>query len=153
MNKNDRLSALMTFTLFVMGFNCVASPHHSPKKPQAVVIDVGDFNERYGLPLQKLAEVVQEQPKTRLFRVSGTLMFGGWQTYTFWYDRQTQRLRYTYASGGETYCGEKQSIWAGVTETDIAELAKITENVSSESFFKTLKQLGCSHIYYHEHLP
>lgn len=117
------------------------------------MINVGNLTERYEVPLQKLAEAVQTHPNTRLFCVTGTLMFGGWQHYTFWYDRQSRRLRYTYASGGETYSGEKLSVWAGVTETDLGELARQTENVTSESFFKTLKQLGCRQVYYHEHLP
>ena len=80
-------------------------------------------------------------------------MFGGWQNFTFWYDRHSQRLRYSYADGGETYTGKKQSIWAGVTEGDLGELARQTENVPSESFFKTLPQLGCQQIYFHKHLP
>ncbi len=130
-----------------------ATPRHTEKKPTTLVIDVGNFSERYDLPLKKLAEAVQSHPKTRLFRVTGMLMFGGWQNYTFWYDRRNQKLRYNYADGGETYTGEKQSVWAEVTASDLQELAKQTENVTSESFFKTLPQLGCLQVYYHYHKP
>lgn|GEM_PF-6790828 len=144
---------LLSLILLGLPLNCFAATHrHSEKRPTAIVINIGNFSERYDLPLQKLAEAVQSHPKICLFRVTGTLMFGGWQDYTFWYDRQSQKLRYRYADGGETHTGEKQSVWAGVTEVDLRELAKETENVTAESFFKTLPQMGCRQEYYH-HQP
>lgn len=123
------------------------------KKTQVVVIDTGGFSENYAAPLRELSKGVQSHPNSRLFRVTGTLMFGGWQNYRFWYDRQSQRLRYSYASGGETYAGEKESVWSGVTTADLEALAKQTQDVSSESFFKTLPQLGCHQVYFHTHPP
>jgi hypothetical protein len=150
--KQMRFLALLTIVLLSLTHSCIAAAYRQ-KKQHSLVIDISNFSERYDLPLQKLAEAVQSHPKTYLFRVTGTLMFGGWQRYTFWYDRQNQKLRYSYADGGETYTGEKQSVWAGETAGDLDKLAKQTTNVTSESFFKTLPQLGCRQVYYHYHQP
>jgi hypothetical protein len=78
----------------------------------------------FNAPLLELARAIQVRPQSRIFHASGYLMFGGYQNWDFWYDRQTHRLRYKYASGGETSGGHEEGVWSNVTDTALKHLAQ-----------------------------
>ena len=115
--------------LFLLGpmLTCRAgSPHQTQQRTlekETVVLQEGSLTDTFNAPILELARAIQVRPQSRIFHVSGYLMFGGYQNWDFWYDRQTHRLRYKYASGGETNSGQEEGVWSNITDTALEHLA------------------------------
>jgi hypothetical protein len=103
------------------------SPHQTQQRSlekATVVLQEGSLIDTFNAPILELARAIQVRPQSRIFHVSGYLMFGGYQNWDFWYDRQTHRLRYKYASGGETHGDQEEGVWSNVTDAALEHLAQ-----------------------------
>ena len=137
-----------------MGQMCLADtktptpPQSTQAKPQVVVIWNTDPSEFPSDPLTELAKAVQQNPEVRLFHVGEESNFGGYHDDGYWYDRFSQRLRYSAFSWREYGNEHEQALWSQVTPAKLADLTQQPPDFDEVM----LKRVGCKKIghWYHK---
>lgn len=148
------MRSVVLLSLVLMSQVCFADtktiiPHQSKQaKPQVIVIWNTDPSEFPADPLTELTKAVWEHPEIRLFHVGEESNFGGYHDDGYWYDRSSQRLRYSAFSWREYGNEHEQSLWSQVTPAKLADLTQQPHDFDEVM----LKRVGCKKIghWYHK---